>query len=119
MNITDYFDSSTFISGLFELDKSGTVLYSRFRRTNELLNLTEQLAGQNFFEDVARFENVNDFRHKFRNFVLGNEFTDNFVFDCQLIGKTIPLRVMILRTSEINHHETRDILILDIRKNVY
>ena len=104
MNIMDDFDSSSFISGLFKLDKSGTVLYSRFRRTNELLNLTKQLAGQNFFEDVARFENVKDFRHKFRDFVSGNEFTDNFVFDCRITGKTIPLRVMILRTSEVKHH---------------
>lgn len=119
MNMTHYLDSANFISGLFELDRTGTVLYSRFRRTNDLLNLTEQLAGQNFFDDVADFENVKDFRNKFMNFVSSRQFSDNFSFNCRLDGKNIPLRVMILRATEANHDETRDILIVDIRRNVY
>lgn len=118
MNMTAYLDSSNFISGLFELDRSGMVLYSRFRKTNELMDLTEQLAGQNFFDDVADFENIKDFHYLFRNFVSSDELTDNFIFNCRTLEKIIPLRVMILRTSEIRQTKTKDILILDIRKNL-
>lgn len=119
MNMVEHLDSSNFISGIFELDNVGTVLYSRFRKSDGLLDFTPQLAGQNFFDDVAGFENVREFHYKFRNFVSSNQFSNNFVFNCEFSQKTIPLRVMILRTSEINPSEKRDILIVDIRKNIY
>jgi hypothetical protein len=118
MNSTQFFDSTNFVSGIFELDGDGTVLYSRFKSRSQLADLTNHLNGQNFFEDFFKFENAEDFQHKFKYFVSSHQFTDNFIFDCQTTGKTVPVRVMLLRASEVSNQESRDILIVDIRKNV-
>lgn len=118
MNLTQFFDSSNFVSSLFEIDEKGAVLYSRFISRGQLMDVTNQLTGQNFFEVFMEFENAVDFRRKFKYFISSQQFTDNFNFDCQLNERVIPVQVMLLRASEVNQHKSRNILIVDIRKNV-
>ena len=118
MNIASYL-SATNSSGLFELNNDGTVLYSRFRQNNELLNPANEMVGHNFFEDIAGFENVRELRRIFNNFVKGNKFTDNFVFECRFPDEIIRVRVMMLRAFENKYPNPADIVILDIRNGVY
>ena len=111
--------TSTNSSGLFELNNEGTVLYSRFRLNNRLVNSDPELVGQDFFEEIAGFENAKELRRIFNNFVKGNQFTDNFVFDCRFAEKTVPVRVMMVRAFENNYPNHADIVILDIRNSAY
>jgi len=118
MNFASYITAPN-RSGLFELNNDGTVLYSRFRQNNELLNASAELVGQNFFEEIAGFENAKDLRRIFNNFVKSNQFTDNFVFDCRFDEKTVPVRVMMVRAFENSYPNHGDIVILDIRNGTY
>jgi len=118
MNFASYLTAAN-SSGLFELKNDGTVLYSRFRQNNQLINSTNELVGHNFFEEIAGFENARELRLIFNNFVKSNQFTDNFVFDCQFDETTVPVRVMMVRAFENSYPNPGDIVILDIRNGVY
>jgi hypothetical protein len=118
MNLASYLKASN-TSGLFELNNDGTVLYSRFRQNNQLLNSDSEMVGHNFFEDVAGFENAKDFRRIFNNFINSNKFTDNFVFDCRFSKETVRVRVMMVRAFENSYPNPADIVILDIRNGIY
>ena len=106
-------------SGLFELKNDGTVLYSRFRQDSRLINTDPEMIGQNFFEEIAGFENVKALRQIFNNFVKSRQFTHNFVFDCRLGEQTVPVRVMMVHAYENNYSGQDDIVILDIRNGAF
>ena len=118
MSLVAYLTSAN-TSGLFELKNDGTVVYSRFRQNNRLINPNSELIGANFFEDIAGFENARDFRRLFNNFVKSNKFTDNFMFDCRFSNEIVRVRVMMVRAFENNYPNPSDIIILDIRNGVY
>jgi|SRR5215203_5626971 len=118
MNLASYL-TVTNSSGLFELNNDGTVLYSRFRKNNQLLNTNSEMVGHNFFEDIAGFENVRDLRRIFNNFVRSNKFTDNFIFECRFSEEVVPVRVMMVRAFENSFPNPADIVILDIRNEVF
>jgi len=103
--------------GLFELDTVGTVLYSRVRENNQLLNSKPDWVGQNYFEEVAPFENINEFRRRFTNFVKGRHSAESFTFDCRFQETIIPVKVLMSGAYEVSSSEPANIVILDIRKS--
>lgn len=105
-------NSSPSYVGIFELDTTGTVLYSRKPQPT-----AEHLVGQDFFEQVADFENAQDFRRRFRNFISSHNFKENFSFLCRSMQGNVPVRVLMLRAKENSQSQSNDIVILDIRKN--
>jgi hypothetical protein len=104
-------------AGIYELDTAGTVLYTRFARGDEPFEKRADLIGQNFFEEVAGFENVWDFQRRFKNFVGSRQSAENFLFECRFTDEIVPVRVMMMRARETKETETADIVIIDIRKN--
>jgi hypothetical protein len=109
--------TSPIFVGIFELDSAGTVLYSRQSQTCPLVEKTKTIIGQNFFENVANFENVPDFRRRFKNFFYSGHSTENFLFECRSNNESYPVKVLMLRASEKNDNQSNEIVILDIRKN--
>lgn len=103
--------------GLFELDSDGTVLYSRVRHNNQLINAKPDWVGQNYFEEIAPFENVKEFRHRFVNFVKGRQTAECFNFNCRLQGQDVPVKVMMAGAYEVGCETPSNIVILDIRKS--
>jgi len=118
MNLASYM-TKTNSSGLFELKNDGTVLYSRFRQNNQLLDGGSELVGQDFFEEIAGFDNAGELRRIFNNFVKSNQFTDNFLFDCRFAERVVPVRVMLVRAFENSYKNHDDIVIMDIRNSAY
>ena len=118
MNLASHL-TTTNSSLLFELKNDGTVLYSRLRKNNQLLNADAEIVGHNFFEDFAGFENVRDLRRLFNNFVKSNKFTDNFTFECRFPEEIVRVRVMLVRAFEKSYPKSADIVILDIRNGIY
>jgi hypothetical protein len=104
------------LGGLFELDADGTVVYSRLRRNEEIPDTAPGAVGCNFFDEVAAFENVEDFRRRFRYFVKGSNSIENFNFDFRFEENAVPMRVMLVRVSETDHNENAHRIIVDIRK---
>jgi hypothetical protein len=104
------------LGGLFELDADGTVIYSRLRKNKEFFDTEPGVIGCNFFDEVAAFENVEDFRRRFRYFVKGSHSIENFNFDFRFEENAVPMRVMLVRVSEHGQSEKTNLVIVDIRK---
>ena len=81
--------------GLFELDATGTVLYSRIRHNNKLMNAKPDWIGQNYFEEIAPFENISEFRRRFTNFIKGTQTSESFTFECRFQETVVPIKVLM------------------------
>ena len=103
--------------GLFELDESGTVLYSRVRRDNALINERPAMVGRNFFDEVIPFENAAEFRRRFENFINGTHSSDNFIFNCRIKNSILPVKVLLMRIYDYGKDRQLKFVIVDIRKS--
>jgi hypothetical protein len=101
--------------GLFELDANGTVVYSRLRKNKDSFEPVPSVVGYNFFDEVAPFENVEDFRKRFRYFIRGSASIENFNFNFRFEENHVPMRVMLVRVSENGQSENTKLVIVDIR----
>lgn len=100
--------------GLFELDDAGTVLYSRIEPDGETRTVAPvpDVAGRNFYEEVAGFENVEEFRRRVTQFTLSASPADNFHFDCRYEDDALPVRVLLARIRErVDHERTKSVLV--------
>jgi hypothetical protein len=96
------------VLGLFELDALGKVLYYRM----DSAGTSPDLTGHNFYDEVARFANVEAFRRCVTDFTLGTKPADSFDFDCQYNGSDHPVRVLLARISErLNRNDTKSVLV--------
>src|SRR5881394_789980 len=98
MNISTAIEAELF--GLFELDASGTVLYHRVDPVPDPPTEPLNLAGRNFFDEVAPFENTEEFRRCVTRFNSSDKFADSFTFDCRFDGNGQPVRVLLARIRE-------------------
>lgn len=102
--------------GLFELDDAGTVLYSRIEHNGKPHEARPDLSGRNFYEEVAPFLNVEEFKHRVKQFARGASPADKFNFDCLYEDSALPVRVLLARIRErINQDCTKSVLVY-IRK---
>ena len=100
--------------GLFELDAVGKVLYYRM----DSAGTSPDMTGHNFYDEVAPFENVEEFRRCVTDFTRGEKAADSFDFDCHYGGSEHPVRVLLARISErVNRNNTKSVLV-HIRRGV-
>jgi hypothetical protein len=94
--------------GLFELDHAGTVLYYRMDSAELLPDIT----GHNFYDEVAHFENVADFRRCVAEFDDGAKDADSFDFDCHYDSANQQVRVLLARIREsVDRNNTKSVLV--------
>jgi hypothetical protein len=104
--------------GLFELDPAGIVLYSRAEPAGDDDGAASpDIAGRNFYEEVAPFDNVEEFRQRVTEFALGASPADSFRFDCQYREDVLPVRVLLARIREQASNERTKSVIVHIRKD--
>ena len=100
--------------GLFELDDDGKVLYYRM----DSAGTSPDMTGHNFYDEVAPFENIEEFRQCVTDFTQGAKAADSFDFNCHYDGSDHPVRVLLARISErVNRHNTKSVLV-HIRRGV-
>ena len=100
--------------GLFELDDDGDILYYRMDSTGTSPDMT----GHNFYDEVAPFENVAEFRRCVTDFTRGAKAADSFDFDCHYDGSDHSVRVLMARICErVNRNDTKSVLV-HIRRGV-
>lgn len=100
--------------GLFELDDAGKILYYRMDSAGTSLDMT----GHNFYNEVAPFDNVEDFRRCVSDFTRGGKAADSFDFNCHYEGCDHPVRVLLARIREhLNRNATKSVLV-HIRRGV-
>lgn len=102
--------------GLFELDPVGTVLYSRVEPDGDGGDGGPDVTGRNFYEEVAPFGNVEEFRRRIVQFTQGGSPADSFRFDCQYDGSALPVRVLLARIRERSSHDRTKSVLVHIRK---
>ena len=114
MEVTSAANADVF--GLYELSDDGTVLYSRARTEGNLTEPAREIIGQDFFHDIARFQNMNDLRSHFRRFITGSQPADTFLFDCLYDSEVVRTKVFLTRAYEVDTDHAGGIVIMDIRK---
>ncbi len=103
--------------GLFELDATGTVLYSRTEPDEKASAATPaDISGHNFFDEVAPFENVDEFRRRIGNFTNSFTHADNFNFILQFGDRSLPVRVLLARIRERSDGDSIKSILVHIRK---
>ena len=102
--------------GLFELDTAGTVLYSRIEPEGSSSRTGPNIAGTNFFEQVAPFCNAEELRQRIREFTRSQSPADNFNFVCQYDNGPQPVRVLLARIRERSSGEQAKSMLVHIRK---
>ncbi|HEV2705475.1 MAG TPA: hypothetical protein VGV59_06095 [Pyrinomonadaceae bacterium] len=102
--------------GLYELDQAGTVLYSRIETEGKTHDDAQDVSGCNFYEAVAHFANVEEFRQRINHFTQGGEPADNFKFDCQYQYGALHIRVLLARIRERSDNTRTKSVLVHIRK---
>jgi hypothetical protein len=102
--------------GLFELDPTGTVLYSRIERDGDARGTSPNVAGHDFFNEVAPFENAEELRLRVRDFTDGEGQADNFHFTCRLESGALPVKILLARIRERADGKRTKSVLLHIRK---
>jgi hypothetical protein len=103
--------------GLFELDAVGKVLYHRIEPSGETGVASPDMTGHNFYEEVASFENVEEFRHRVTQFTSGASPADSFSFDCRYEDHAQPVKVLLARIRERVHRERTKSVLVHIRQS--
>ena len=94
--------------GLFELDDAGKVLYHRL----ESAGTSPDMTGHNFYDEVASFQNVEEFRQCVTDFRRSAKAADSFDFDCHYDGSDHTVRVLLARICErVNRKNTKSVLV--------
>lgn len=102
--------------GLLELDGAGTILYSRLEGRGNFDNPAADVAGRNFYSEVAPFINVEEFHQRLDNFKLSAAQALSFVFTCAYEDGAVPVRVLLARIRERNNGNHTKSLLVHIKK---
>ena len=94
--------------GLFELDDAGNVLYY----WKDSAGTSPDMTGQNFYDEVAPFTNVEEFRRYVTEFTRGGKAADSFDFDWHSEGSDHTVRVLLARIRErVDRNNTKSVLV--------
>jgi hypothetical protein len=105
------------LSGLFELDDTGKVLYYRMDSAGERSDTSPDIVGRNFYNEVAGFENVEEFRRCVTEFTRSATAADSFDFDCRYGEFVHRIKVLLARIREsVNRNNTKSVLVYLKRK---
>src|ERR1041384_3417057 len=103
--------------GLFELDTAGEVLYYRKDLAGEPGGASMDIVGQNFYNDVAGFENIEEFRQCVTEFTRSATAADSFDFECRYGGSAQRVKVLLARICEsVNPNNMKSVLVYLKRK---
>lgn len=102
--------------GLFELDDAGKVLYYRMDSA-EPSGTSPDIVGRNFYNEVASFENVEEFRRCVTEFTRSATAADSFDFECRYGDLVHRIKVLLARIREsVNRNNTKSVLVYLKRK---
>jgi hypothetical protein len=103
--------------GLFELDDSGTVLYSRIEADDRSHVEEAHLTGLDFFNQIVPFENKEEFRQRIARFARSQIQADHFIFNCRINNGSLPVRVLLARIRERSDAGQLKSILVHIRKS--
>lgn len=102
--------------GLVELDADGTVLYYNPEKDGQVGGAKPDIIGQNFFADVAKFDDVTSFRERINSFRLGHAPANSFNFTFRFDEASYPSRILLARIHDKSELGRRESIFVHIRK---
>ncbi len=114
ISVSDLTSQSLF--GLFELDSTGKVLYSKVECDGIFGSRRAGLTGLNFYDEVLTFKNVGEFRRHLDQFTNCGDSVENFKFTCRFDDGCEEVKVKLVRVSERKFDGQTRLTIVDIRK---
>ncbi len=102
--------------GLLELDAAGTVLYSRLEGDHDLDSSAADVAGHNFYSEVAPFTNVEEFHQRLDTFNRSSEQAKSFAFNCDYEDGAVPVIVLLARIRQRTNGDPTKSLLVHIKK---
>lgn len=105
--------------GVFEISDDGTILYSRQKSAGADKFSSEkapQMIGRNFYDEIALFENAEEFRQCVNRFIKSEFSSKNFIFECRINGHNFPVKIMLVRVTDRMSDERAKLTIVDIRE---
>ena len=105
------------LCGMFELDASGTVIFSRVDADGPTGGPAPDLKGRNFFDEAADFSNAAELRRRVNLFRAGAAQADSFDFTCEYDDGLVPVRILLARIRERADYDTNSVLIHVRRRN--
>lgn len=108
--------TSQSLCGLFEVDSTGTVLYSKVESDGVFDTRNSGFNGLNFYDEVLPFKNVGEFRRHLDFFTGGVDSVGNFNFTCCFDDGSEQVKVRLVRVSEREYDGYAKLTIVDIRK---
>lgn len=103
--------------GMFELDASNTVLYSRVEGAGRGDYVpTADLNGRPLFGDAFAFANADELRQLINSFRSNGAQADSFDFTCQYDDGPVPVRILLARVRERTDRESTKSVLIHIRR---
>jgi hypothetical protein len=102
--------------GFYELDTDGNIQYSRIKNNGKFENADPEKVGQNFFDDFFVCQNSEVLRRRFKRFVIEGYSTENFDFSIVQDDRVLPLKIMLVRSSETNGAEHKGLIFVEVRQ---
>ena len=85
------------LSGIFEIDGEGVVLYSSLKADDGTITRAYDLDGLHFFKQVMKFSNANDLHHRFELFRHSYGATESFDFICNCPDEPRSIQVLLAK----------------------
>jgi hypothetical protein len=101
------------IFGIFELDDSGIVRYSKPTSVRSAADDGPPLVGRDFFELVG-FRNGVDLKRHFKRFIESRRAADKFTFDCLFADEKVSAKVMMTRVFRTDFFPPEGAVMLEI-----
>lgn len=102
--------------GMFELDSSNRVVYSRFEgEARGELTKAPEVNGASLFEAGAAFSNADEFRRRINLFRSNGAQADSFDFTFEYEDGPVPVRVLLARVSESSDRGSTKSVLIHVR----
>lgn len=102
--------------GMFELDSSNRVVYSRFEDDAKgEIKRAPDVNGASLFEAGAAFSNADEFRRRINVFRSNGAHADSFDFTFEYEDGPMPVRVLLARVSESSERGSTKSVLIHVR----
>ncbi len=102
--------------GMFELDSSNRVVYSRFEgEAKGDITMAPDVNGATLFDAGEPFSNTEDFRRRINVFRSNGAHADSFDFTFEYEDGPAPVRVLMARVSESSDRGSTKSVLIHVR----
>lgn len=103
--------------GMFELDSSNTVRYSRFEGEGRVADpAAPDICGASLFDAAQPFSNSEEFRRRINSFRSNGAHADSFDFTFDYEDGPLPVRVLMARVRESSEADSAKSVLIHVRQ---